>query len=609
SKVVNAKHPLHLMQLVGMWKWKTHFLWHVTLTLEIVSSYEKATRFRYFYTRCLSHHFNGLNSIAFNTGISKLWSSDAYLEESSEACFWPSHHSSFGFSHQQSEDLAKKESSDEECSTFKSKDEEYAMAVRDSRFVRQPRNDKKTFQRSCDDKNDKCDRKFFTPHIPGPLTADEKIQKKNDVKARSMLLMTLPNKHLMTFNQYKNAKSLFNAITTIFGGNDDTKKTQKTLLKQMYENFSAQSTKSLDSIFNRLQKIVSQLAVLGESISQEDLNLKFLKNPPSEWNTHVVVWKNKSDLDKITMVVIDEAGFDWSYMADDEAPTNMAFMDFLDSEARCKYHQRERMVNETNHSWVNHSANTVPKAVLTRTGLKPINTDRPVNPKLTRRSFQRRTTYNNKNFSQKVKTAKGKVNTARPNSAVLNVVMENKGKAVKALACWVWRPIKLDSASIVLKKHTYIDARGRSKSAMAWFWCTASVRTLDNRELELNATVDGQDKTITEASVMRHLKLADASGISTLPTTKIFEQLALMGYGEGPTSPVRTQHTPTVIETSPQLQNISNTYRKTRTRIRRMGIRIPQSNVLSSVVDEAITKEMHDRLGSATTTAFSLEAE
>nr|GEV25228.1 copia protein [Tanacetum cinerariifolium] len=56
---------------------------------------------------------------------------------------------------------AKKESSDEECSTSRSKDEEYAMAVRDfkkffkrrSRFVRQPRNDKKTFQRSRDDKN------------------------------------------------------------------------------------------------------------------------------------------------------------------------------------------------------------------------------------------------------------------------------------------------------------------------------------------------------------------------------------------------------------------------------------------------------------------------
>ncbi|GKF84955.1 hypothetical protein Tco_0249853, partial [Tanacetum coccineum] len=87
-----------------------------------------------------------------------------------------------------------------------------------------------------------------TTLIPGPVTAVEKVQKKNDVKARSMLLMTLPNEHLMTFNQYKDAKTLFAAIQIRFGGNEATKKTQKTLLKQMYENFSAPSTESLDSI-------------------------------------------------------------------------------------------------------------------------------------------------------------------------------------------------------------------------------------------------------------------------------------------------------------------------------------------------------------------------
>ncbi|GJT49877.1 retrovirus-related pol polyprotein from transposon TNT 1-94 [Tanacetum coccineum] len=139
-----------------------------------------------------------------------------------------------------------------------------------------------------------------TSLIPGPITTEEKTQKKNDVKARSMLLMALPNEHLMTFNQYKDAKTLFAAIQTRFGGKEATKKTQKTLLKQMYENFSATSTESLDSIFNRLQEIVSQLAILGENISQEDLNLKILRSLPSEWNTHVVVWRNKPDLDTMS---------------------------------------------------------------------------------------------------------------------------------------------------------------------------------------------------------------------------------------------------------------------------------------------------------------------
>nr|GEZ53099.1 hypothetical protein [Tanacetum cinerariifolium] len=91
-----------------------------------------------------------------------------------------------------------------------------------------------------------------TSTISGPVTTEEKAQKKNDVKARSMLLMALLNKHLLTFSQYNDAKTLFEAIQARLDGNDATKKTQKTLLKQMYENFNAPSTDSLDSIFNRL---------------------------------------------------------------------------------------------------------------------------------------------------------------------------------------------------------------------------------------------------------------------------------------------------------------------------------------------------------------------
>ncbi|GJU05787.1 hypothetical protein Tco_1122217 [Tanacetum coccineum] len=120
-----------------------------------------------------------------------------------------------------------------------------------------------------------------------PVTAEEKTNKKNDVKARSLLLMALPNEHQLNFSQYNDAKTMFAAIETRFGGNEATKKTHKTLLKQQYENFSASSTESLDSIFNRLQKIVSRLAILGVVITQEDLNSKFLRSLPPEWNTHV----------------------------------------------------------------------------------------------------------------------------------------------------------------------------------------------------------------------------------------------------------------------------------------------------------------------------------
>ncbi|GJS91126.1 putative reverse transcriptase domain-containing protein [Tanacetum coccineum] len=65
-----------------------------------------------------------------------------------------------------------------------------------------------------------------------PATAEEKLARKNELKARGTLLMALPNEHQLMFNTYKCAKTLMEAIEKRFGGNKESKKTQKTLLKQ-----------------------------------------------------------------------------------------------------------------------------------------------------------------------------------------------------------------------------------------------------------------------------------------------------------------------------------------------------------------------------------------
>ncbi|GJS74562.1 hypothetical protein Tco_0707403 [Tanacetum coccineum] len=67
-------------------------------------------------------------------------------------------------------------------------------------------------------------------------------------------------------------------------------------------------------------------------------------------------------------------------------------------------------------------------------------------------------------------------------------------------------------------------------SLIQQFWGTATARTTDDGEVEITASIDGQVKTITEASLRRHLKLEDSDGITSLPNTEIFEQLALIGY-------------------------------------------------------------------------------
>ncbi|GJW90340.1 putative ribonuclease H-like domain-containing protein [Tanacetum coccineum] len=99
----------------------------------------------------------------------------------------------------------------------------------------------------------------------------------------------------------KDAKKLLEAVEKRFGGNAATRKTQRNLLKQQYENFTAPSSEMLDQTFDRLQKLVSQLELLDEKLSQKDVNQKLLRSLSLEWNTHAVVWRNKADLDTMSM--------------------------------------------------------------------------------------------------------------------------------------------------------------------------------------------------------------------------------------------------------------------------------------------------------------------
>nr|GEW30436.1 ribonuclease H-like domain-containing protein [Tanacetum cinerariifolium] len=103
-----------------------------------------------------------------------------------------------------------------------------------------------------------------------PTTVEQKLARKNELKARGTLLMALPDKHQLKFNSHKDAKTLMEAIEKRFG---------------------------LDQIHDRLQKLVSQLELHGVSLSQEDVNLKFLRSLPFEWNTHTLIWRNKTDLE------------------------------------------------------------------------------------------------------------------------------------------------------------------------------------------------------------------------------------------------------------------------------------------------------------------------
>nr|GEW61370.1 putative ribonuclease H-like domain-containing protein [Tanacetum cinerariifolium] len=97
--------------------------------------------------------------------------------------------------------------------------------------------------------------------LVAPTTAEQRLARKNELKARCTLLMALPDKHRLKFNIHRDAKSLMEAIE------------------------------------KRLQKLISQLEILGESLSQEDINLKFLRSLPTELRTHTLIWRNNTDME------------------------------------------------------------------------------------------------------------------------------------------------------------------------------------------------------------------------------------------------------------------------------------------------------------------------
>nr|GFA64662.1 ribonuclease H-like domain-containing protein [Tanacetum cinerariifolium] len=109
-----------------------------------------------------------------------------------------------------------------------------------------------------------------------PKTAEVVMARERERKARTTLLMALPEDHLAKSHKMDDAKEMWEAIKSIFGGKDESKKMQKYLLKQQFEGFFVFASEGLHKGYDRFQTLLSQLEIHDAGVSHEDANQKFL---------------------------------------------------------------------------------------------------------------------------------------------------------------------------------------------------------------------------------------------------------------------------------------------------------------------------------------------
>ncbi|GJZ74837.1 ribonuclease H-like domain-containing protein, partial [Tanacetum coccineum] len=132
-----------------------------------------------------------------------------------------------------------------------------------------------------------------------PKTSLAANARRNNEKALNILLSAIPDRHLLSFHDAVDARTLWLAIKARFGGNEASKKMQKNLLKQQFETFTIGSREELDSAYERFQHILSMLELYDAKVSQEDANLKFLRSLPSVWHVVATMIRGQPGLDEL----------------------------------------------------------------------------------------------------------------------------------------------------------------------------------------------------------------------------------------------------------------------------------------------------------------------
>ncbi|GKE13905.1 hypothetical protein Tco_1421482, partial [Tanacetum coccineum] len=163
---------------------------------------------------------------------------------------------------------------------------------------------------------------------------------------RTILVLSLPEDHMADFHHLDDARDIWLAVKARFGGNDESKKMQKSMLKQEFSEFRVSKSEGLHKGYDRFQKILSQLNQMQAKPDNEDCNMKFLRALPPSWSQVAITLKTKGGLDylsfddlynKLRTLEMDVKGGLSYYSRGTFAPTHSAFISVASTNSKMSY--------------------------------------------------------------------------------------------------------------------------------------------------------------------------------------------------------------------------------------------------------------------------------
>nr|GFA92751.1 ribonuclease H-like domain-containing protein [Tanacetum cinerariifolium] len=168
-----------------------------------------------------------------------------------------------------------------------------------------------------------------------PVSFEEHVDVQREMKARTLLLRSLTEDHMADFHHLDYAREIWLAVKARFGGNEESKKMRKIMLKQEFSKFRVSEEEGLHKGYDRFQKILSQLNQMQAKPDNDDVNLKFLKALPPSWSQVALTLKTRGGLEylsfddlynKLRSLEIDVKGGSSYGSRGTVAPTHSAFI-------------------------------------------------------------------------------------------------------------------------------------------------------------------------------------------------------------------------------------------------------------------------------------------